>query len=268
MGSGGRVGKEVPRRAQGDGDGRLAGRQDRLREGCLCGLEMRRERPDDDEVERRQPVAETCDVGLAWRRRQEDLLDTRQPAAEGRCQCRRDRRGRVGWRQVGGHRLDDGDPGVRGRLQRQQPLVITDEGDRTSCQLGGECVMFGAPDDVERRLGEGSQPAAQLVQPASRRSVVVGIDQASPLCLDEAFLQPFERCFVGGPEQHVLAGSQGGDRIDDLGRSLGQRVHVERIGDGHAVELQLPAQQVTQDRGETGWSAGHPPDRLTRSGRS
>ena len=100
--------------------------------------------------------------------------------------------------------------------------------------------MLAAPDDVERRLVVAAQPAAQLAQPAYRRSVVVGIDQASPLCLGEAFLQPFQRCFVGGPEQHILAGSQGGDGIDDLSRSLGQGVHVERIGDGHAVELQLP----------------------------
>ena len=84
-------------------------------------LEVRRERADDDEVEGREPVAETCDVGLAWRRRQEDLLDAREPAAERRCQRRRHRRRRVGRRQVGRHRLDDRDPRVGGRLQRQQP---------------------------------------------------------------------------------------------------------------------------------------------------
>ena len=173
----------------------------------------------------------------------------REPAAERRCQRRRHRRRRVGRRQVGGHRLDDRDPRVGGRLQRQQPVVVADEGDRTSGQLGGERLVFAAPDDVERRLVVASQPAAQLAQPALRRSVVVGIDQASPLRLREAFLQPFQRRLVRRSEQHVLAGTEGGDGIDDLRRSLGQGAHVQGIGDGHAVEPQLPAQQVAQDRG-------------------
>ena len=183
MGSGGRVGEQVPRRAQRDGDGRLAGRQDRRGQRRLRRLEVRGERPDDDEVEGCEPLPETGDVGLAWRRRQEDLLHAREPAAERRCQRRRHRRGRVGRRQVGGHRLDDRDPRVGGRLQRQQPVVVADEGDRTLGQLGGERLMLGAPDDVERRLVVASQPAAQLVQPAPCRGVVVGIDEASPLRL-------------------------------------------------------------------------------------
>ena len=109
--------------------------------------------------------------------------------------------------------------------------------------------MVAAPDDVERRLVVASQPAAQLVQPARGCSIVVGIDQAAPLRLREAFLQPFQRRFVRRSEQHVFAGAEGGDGIDDLRRSLGQGVHVQGIGDGHAVEVQLPAQQVAQDRG-------------------
>ena len=153
------------------------------------------------------------------------------------------------------------------RLQRQQPVVVADEGDRTSGQLGGECLMVAAPDDVERRLIEPSQPAAQLVQPARRRRIVVAIDQAPPLRLREALHQSLQRRLVGRPEQHVLAGAQRGDGIDDLRRSLGQGAHVQGIGDGHAVELQLLAQQVAQDRGDrlVGRSSS---GRAARSGRS
>ena len=109
--------------------------------------------------------------------------------------------------------------------------------------------MLATPDDVERRLVVAAQPAAQLAQPARRGSVVVGIDQAAPLRLREAFLQPFQGRLVRCPEQHVFARPEGGDGIDDLRRSLGQGAHVQRVADGHAVELQLPAQQVAQDRG-------------------
>ncbi len=85
-------------------------------------------------------------------RRQEDLLDAREPAAERRGQRRLHGRGRVGRCQVGRHRLDDRDPCIGGRRQRQQPVVVADERDRTSGQLGGQCLMVAAPDDVERRL--------------------------------------------------------------------------------------------------------------------
>ena len=118
-----------------------------------------------------------------------------------------------------------------------------------SRQLGGECLVFAAPDDVERRLVVAAEPPTQVVQPALRARVVVGIDQPSPLRLGEAFLQPFHRRFVHGPEQDVLARAEGGDRIDDLRRSLRQGAHVHGVGDGDAVEAQLPAQQVAQDRG-------------------
>ena len=109
--------------------------------------------------------------------------------------------------------------------------------------------MFAAPDDVQRRLLMACQPPTELVHPARGCRIVVGIDQAAPLRLHEAFLQPPRRSLVHRPEQQVLAGTQGGDGIDDLRRSLGQRMHVDGIGDGHAVELQLSAQQVAQDRG-------------------
>ena len=89
----------------------------------------------------------------------------REPAAKRRRQRRRHGRRRVGRRQVGGHRLDDRDPRVGGRLQRHQPVVVADEGDRPLGQLGGERLVLGAPDDVERRLVE-AVPASGAARPA------------------------------------------------------------------------------------------------------
>ena len=50
-------------------------------------------------------------------------------------------------------------------------------------QLRGECLMFTAPDDIDRGLVEASQPVAELIQPVFRRGVLVGIEEAPPLCL-------------------------------------------------------------------------------------
>ncbi len=205
-------------------------------------------RPDHDEVEGREPLAKAAKVSLPELRRQEDLLDAREPAPERRRQRRRHRGGRIGRGEVGGHRLDDGDPRVGGELQRQQSVVVADERDRTLGQLGGEGLVLGAADDVERWLLEASDPATQVAQPAPRRGVLIRLDQASPVRLREALRQPFQGGLVGGSEEHVLAGPEGHDRIDDLGRSLGQGPHVQGVADGHASELELPAQQVAQHR--------------------
>ena len=108
--------------------------------------------------------------------------------------------------------------------------------------------MLVAADDVEGRLVVAAQPAAQRIQARRRLGVVVGIDEPSTLCLGQAFHQPSHGCLVRGPEEHVFAGTQGRDGIDDLGGSLGQGAHVQGIGDGHAVEPQLLAQEVAQHR--------------------
>ena len=88
MGSGGRKGEQVPRRPQGDGDGRLAGREDGRGQRGLHRLEVGGERPDDDEVEGGEPLAETRNVRLGGGFRQEDLLHAAVPPAEGRRQRR------------------------------------------------------------------------------------------------------------------------------------------------------------------------------------
>ena len=198
MGSCGRIGEQVPWRAQGDGDGRLAGRQDGRGQRRLRRLEMRGERPDDDEVGGCQPLAETGDVGLAWRRR------------AGGSRPRRGCRRRSAAASVGGT-VEDVSAGVRSAgidwttairasaagVKRQQPVVVADEGDRTSGQLARRVPgARRSPTTSSGGWSIASQPAAQLVQPARGRSIVAGIDQAAPLRLHEAFLQPLQRRFV------------------------------------------------------------------------
>jgi len=61
--------------------------------------------------------------------------------------------------------------------------------------------------------------------------------------------EALEGGLVGRPQQHVLAGPEGGHRVHDLGRTLGQRPHVQGIGHRHALEAQPRAQQVAQDGG-------------------
>ena len=218
---------------------------------CLRRLEVRGERPDDDEVEGREPLAEAGDVRLAGHRRQEDLLHAgdaaggapRPASAEPSTRCR----------PASGRRASTGRP----RSGRRRPgrngtsrVVVADEGDRPSGQLGGEGLMV---DRTRRR-----RAAAGRSRPASGEARPAGASRAAS---STASIRP-RRCAWARPsasrsraassacpEQHVLAGTEGGDGVHDLGRSLGEGAHVQGIGDGHAVEPQLPAQQVAQDRG-------------------
>ena len=64
-------------------------------------------------------------------------------------------------------------------------------------------------------------------------------------------LEPPLRGAIGGEQQQVDTGAQGRDRVDDLGRALGERAHVHRVGDRDAAEAELAAEQVVHDR------AGH-----------
>ena len=64
----------------------------------------------------------------------------------------------------------------------------------------------------------------------------------------------------GVGQQQVLPGAHGTDDVDDLRGTLGERVHVERIGDRQAVEPKPPAKKVANDLwGEARRQAGPRP---------
>ena len=192
-----------------------------------------------------------------------------EPAAERRCQRRRHRRRRVGRRQVGRHRLDDRDPRVGGRLQRQQPVVVADEGDRSSGQLGGECLVLAAPDDVERRLVE-AVPASGAARPAG----------ASP---QRRRRHRSGRAAAPARGPPPAAASAGSSAVPSSTSSPARRAAIAsticadpwaraRMSSASVTvtpsKPQLPAQQVAQDRGGQAGRQVVVAGRAARSGRS
>ena len=236
-----RVRRQVPRRPQGDGDGRPAGRQHRLGQLRLRRLEVRGERADDDEVER----------GAAARR---GRRCRRPPAAAGRRisstsgSRRRSAAPGVGahesttCRPASGRRAATGRPrsarrrpaaGAAGRSSSRTSVI-----DRGRARRPGP----GARGTPTTSSGGWSKPPSHRRSSSSRRVAAAssrGVDQAAPLGLRDALLEPLQRRLVGRAEQQVLAGAQGDDGIDDLRRPLGQGAHVQGVGDGHALEAEL-----------------------------
>ena len=79
---------------------------------------------------------------------------------------------------------------------------------------------------------------------ASDRSLAGWIEQPALLGLRDTLLHARDQLRVCRAEQQVLARAQGDDDIDDLRGALGQRAHVQRVGDRQALEAEIVAQQV------------------------
>ncbi len=207
MGSGGRVRQQVPRRAQGDGDGRLAGRQDRRGQRRLRRLEVRRERPDDDEVEaaRRSPrPAMSASAGAAGRRisstpRRAGGGAPRPASAAPSTTCRpASARAGIDWTTA----IRASAAGVNGNSRSSLRTRVIDR--RASSAASAWC----SPQPTTSSGGWSNPPSQRRRSSSreSRRGVVVGIDQAAPLRLREALLEPFDGGLVRRSEQQVLAG--------------------------------------------------------------
>ena len=250
VGPGGRVGEQVPRRAQGDGDGRPAGRRGRPRPAPPAPAggarrTSRRRRRRRSRAARRDP-----------RRRPRPA-----PPAGGSPPRPRSRR-RSADASVGAT-VEDVSAGVR-----SAGIDWTTAIRASAAGFNGSSPSSLRTSVIDRRASSAASawcsshpttssdgcswpPSHRRSSPSRRFAAASSSASISPRRC--AWARPSSsRSIAGssdGSEQHVLAGTEGGDRIDDLRRSLGQGAHVHGVRDGHAVEAQLPAQQVAQDRG-------------------
>ena len=181
-------------------------------------------------------------------------------------------RRRVGRRQVGRLRLDDARARSLGRSRSgNRPASSRTSVSERCCELGGQrrCWKRSATTSSPG-WRKPAQPRPQLAQAAPGRCP----DRRAQSPRRSAWLRPSSRraswAAIGRCQQQVLAGAHGGDRVDYLRRALGERVHVERIGDRQAAEAELLAQHPADDRAATGSPAAraHPTGPAPPRGRS
>ena len=108
--------------------------------------------------------------------------------------------------------------------------------------------MLGATDDRQVRRGtDRAEPRPESCHTTFRAGHLRLVEQPTVRGMDERPLDPFDRGRIRGAQQQVDAGPHGRDDVDDLVGTLGERPHVERIGDRHALEAQIAPQQVGHD---------------------
>ncbi len=100
--------------------------------------------------------------------------------------------------------------------------------------------------DVGRRDARGGRPKPRTERGKTpfRASQLGGVEQLPVRGTDQRVLDPLECLGIRGREQQVDAGTDGRDDIDRLVRALGECPHVERVGDRHALEPEVPPEQV------------------------
>ena len=104
---------------------------------------------------------------------------------------------------------------------------------------------------ARRPRGRGeAPPRARRRSVASRRRAtpeLVVVEQPSPRAVRDRALDPRRPLRVRRAQQEVDARPDRGDDVDDLRGPLGQRRHVERVGDREAPEAELAAHEVVHD---------------------
>ncbi len=122
--------------------------------------------------------------------------------------------------------------------------------------------MFRGPDHVHRRPLEIGQPLTEGEHPVCGTLQTPELEQSAATRQVETGAQQLLLLLPVGTQQKVYTGSKSGDHIDHHARSLGEGVHVERIGDHHTVEPDaLPEQVVDHLGGQRGGQVVAPGER-------
>ena len=173
-----------------------------------------------------------------------DLADGRPVLAERGGQPRRDRIGRVGGRQGPRPRHDGEDRRAGLEAERQEPVAVPHERDRSLRDLARERLVGRAADDVEVGHLRCAEARAEGREPGVGGAEHVGVEQPAGRGMHDRRLDPRGLALVRDAQQQVVARLERRDRVDRLGVALGQGLHVQRVGDRDAPEPEPVTQEV------------------------
>ena len=215
----------------------------------------------------RDPLAEaaiSASPGVAGRRTPRSRASRRRSAA---CQRRRHAIETCPRASVGGRRLDDRDPRIARPAQRQQPVVVADQRDRASAQLGASAWCASHPTTSSAGWSKPSQPATQRSEPAlAPRHRRCGIDQPAPLGLRQG-LPPAARA-----SSSAVPSSRSSPARTAVMTSTTCAAPWASARMSSASVIARPSKPARRAAGRsgpgrTGWPAGRRPGRAARSGR-